>query len=143
MKGVPNMENIEGDYRKTTSKRARHQYILRPGLSARVPILVAICIGILIFTSIPAPSNGTYPSIGDSGLSSNETSTWNNLQSNSIPADENVHVLWDMVHGNQAPSQFSNLIAEIGSLDRTNQCFHTAGIQCACDCPTNSVLFHK
>ena len=115
MKGVPNMENIEGDYRKTTSKRARHQYILRPGLSARVPILVAICIGILIFTSIPAPSNGTYPSIGDSGLSSNETSTWNNLQSNSIPADENVHVLWDMVHGNQAPSQFSNLIAEIGS----------------------------
>jgi parallel beta-helix repeat protein len=109
------MENIEGDYRKTTSKKARHQYILKPGLSARVPILVAICIGILLFTSIPAPSNGAYTSIGDSGLRSKETSTGNKLQSNSIPADENVHVLWDMAHSNQDPSQFSYLITEIGS----------------------------
>ena len=109
------MENIKGDFQNWISKRTRQERILRPGLTWRVPILVAICIGVLLFSSISAPSNGTHPSIADSKLLPKETSTGSNLQSNAIPADENVHVLWDMVHGNQAPSQFSNLIAEIGS----------------------------
>jgi hypothetical protein len=81
----------------------------------RVPILVAICIGILFFTSILGPNYETYSPISNSKTLSKESSAQNNLQSNPIPADENIYVLWDMAHGNQDPSQFSNLITEIGS----------------------------
>ena len=88
---------------------------MKPSLSRRVPILVAICIGILLFTSILGPSYETYSPIGKSKTLSRESSAQNNLQSNPIPADENIHVLWDMAHSNQDPSQFSNLITEIGS----------------------------
>ena len=88
---------------------------MKPSRSRRVPILVAICIGILFFTSILRPSYETYSSIGDSKSVSGESSAWNNLQSNPIPADENIPVLWDMVHGNQEQSQFSTLITEIES----------------------------
>ena len=109
------MENIKGDFQNWISKRTRQERILRPSLIRRVPILVAICIVVLLFSAISVPSNGRYPSIADSRLLPKEASTGNNFQSNTIPADENIHVLWDMVHGNQAPSQFSNLITEIGS----------------------------
>ena len=109
------MENIKGDFQNWISKRTRQERILRPSLIRRVPILVAICISVLLFSSISAISNGPYPSIADSRLLPKETSTGSILQSNTIPADESIHVLWDMVHGNQAPSQFSSLIAEIES----------------------------
>jgi parallel beta-helix repeat protein len=109
------MEKTKGTCENWMSKRTRHQCNMKPSLTRRVPILVAICIGMMLFTSILGPSHETYSSIDDSRLLSGESSAWNNLQSNPIPADENTHVLWDMVHGNQAPSQFSDLITEIGS----------------------------
>jgi parallel beta-helix repeat protein len=109
------MESIAGECGNWRSKKNGHQYVLRPGFSLPVPILVAICVALLLFSCILRPSYGAYTSVGEPRSFSAEEPKWNDLQSDSIWASDEIHVLWDMVHGNQAPSQFSDLITEIES----------------------------
>jgi hypothetical protein len=108
------MESIAGERGIWKSKKNRHQYVTK-STSQHISALVIICIALLLFTSILEPNNGAYASAGRPGPFSGETSTRNNIHFNPIWANDNIHVLWDMVHGNQAPSLFSNLIAEIES----------------------------
>jgi len=108
------MESIAREFRNWKSKKIRHQIFLKPNLSRPVSVVATICVTLLLFNSISGPSYGVYTFIGESGPSSGETFTRNDLQSGPVWANDDIHVLWDMVHGNQAPSQFSALIAEIG-----------------------------
>ncbi|MFX1607044.1 MAG: NosD domain-containing protein, partial [Promethearchaeota archaeon] len=109
------MESIAGKCGDWKSKKNRHQYILKTDPSRPVSVLVAICVALLLFTFILGPSYGAYTTAREPTPISRESPTEINLQSNPIWANDQIHVLWDMVHGNQASSQFSNLIAEIGS----------------------------
>ncbi|MFW9982046.1 MAG: NosD domain-containing protein [Candidatus Thorarchaeota archaeon] len=109
------MESIAGKCGNWKSKKSRQHYVLNPDLSRPVSVLVAICVALLLFTPILGPSYEAYTSGGELRSPSGESSIKNDLQSNHIWANDQIYVLWDMVHGNQAPSQFSNLIVEIES----------------------------
>ncbi|MFW9809971.1 MAG: hypothetical protein ACFFE6_11405, partial [Candidatus Thorarchaeota archaeon] len=109
------MESIAEKCGNWKSRKNRHHYVLNPDLSRPVSVLAAICVALLLFTPILRPSYEAYNSVGELRSPSGESSIKNNLQSNPIWANDQIYVLWDMVHGNQAQSQFSNLIAEIVS----------------------------
>lgn len=109
------MVDIVEECRVFRLKKDGHQYIRRPGLSKLAPVLLIICIALSLPTSILGPTNGAYTSVSESGASSREMLTRDNLQSDPIVASDETYVLWDMLHGNQAPSLFSTLIGEIES----------------------------
>jgi len=109
------MVSIAGERRICRFKKNRHQYVRRHDLSRLVPVLVSICIALLLPVSISGPSDGSYTSVPEPGPFSGGTPTRNDLQSNPISASDETYVLWDMIHGNEAPSQFSILIGEIES----------------------------
>ncbi|MDH4214325.1 MAG: right-handed parallel beta-helix repeat-containing protein [Candidatus Thorarchaeota archaeon] len=110
------MVSNAGERKICRLKKNRHQYVRKTDLVRIVPVLVSICIALLLPVSISVPSDGSYTSISEPGPFSGGTPTRNDLQSNPIGAGDETYVLWDMIHGNQAPSQFSSLIAEIGSI---------------------------
>ncbi|MFW9961112.1 MAG: CARDB domain-containing protein, partial [Candidatus Thorarchaeota archaeon] len=110
------MENILGECENKKSMKKRHYYIRKSDLTPPVSVLVAICLTLLLFISAFGLNSGAFASIGGAEQISRESPTWNDLMSDQILADDEIHILWDMVHGNQAPSGFSSLIAEIGSI---------------------------
>ena len=109
------MVSVAGERRICEFKKNGHQYVRKPDLSRFVPVLVATCVALLLLAPISGPSNGAFASVPESGPFAGETPTRNDVKSNPIGASDETFVLWDMAHGNQAPSLFSTLVGEIES----------------------------